>query len=394
MPRDLGEELEHPDRDDAFDVEIRSACRRTSYIAGVIISTCFVAWAGFDFALEPANARAFLVARVVFDVPVIIATIWLRRPRSVPKNVERLVFAMLLAPQIAIAWMIGRLDGDLEPYLVGYSLVVFGSAFLIVWHWQYTAALSIAVLGMGWVSLWVGPRPESVGDLATLGYYLGTAGILAVVCQRYRYDLARKEHAARADLLDSQARNVRLVADLEKLSREDGLTGLANRRHWDERLTEMYSNARRSGDALSVVVFDVDQFKSVNDFHGHPVGDEVLCWVAKVLSEGTRAGDTVARLGGDEFAVLCPGQSKLDASVLVRRLTARFGAGGPVAVTVSAGVAQLQDDDPDTVELMRRADQALYESKFDRAVVESTREHDSPRPATDVSSAPNVRPPS
>lgn len=355
-----------------FAAETRLQCRRTAFIAGSILVVCFIGWSGFDRLLEPGNSGAFLVVRLVFEVPVIVATVWLRRERAGHVRVERVAFALLLGPEIAIAWMIGRLEGELEPYLLGYSLVIFGSAFLVVWHWRYTLAISVIALAMAVVSLWQGPRDDLAADLATAGYYLVTAGVLAVLCQHYRHQLAWREYSARADLLDAQARNELLVAELQQLSMQDGLTGLANRRAWDERLLEAFHNARRQDLELAVVVFDIDEFKSVNDYYGHPVGDEVLRGVAHALATCTRASDMVARIGGDEFTVLCLGQTADEAAAMTARVADAVRTGGPVPVTVSAGIAELAIGHTDPSELMKQADQALYGAKFDRAATAQT----------------------
>jgi diguanylate cyclase (GGDEF)-like protein len=162
----------------------------------------------------------------------------------------------------------------------------------------------------------------------------------------------------------------RLRAELTDLALRDGLTGVHNRRH----LTAVLD--AQDGD-LSVVMIDVDHFKSVNDRYGHAVGDQVLVRVAQQLYGAVRDTDTVARYGGEEFVVVLPGTTATDAAERADDWRRRCSAvvvdtpRGPLTVTFSAGVAHLRPGDhPD--DLLRRADEALYEAKLggrDRVVV-------------------------
>ncbi|MHB1499598.1 MAG: GGDEF domain-containing protein [Candidatus Dormibacteria bacterium] len=153
-----------------------------------------------------------------------------------------------------------------------------------------------------------------------------------------------------------------LVSFLRATAREDPLTGLANRRWFDERLDEELERSRREGSSLSVVMSDLDGFKTVNDHSGHAAGDRVLRELASAWRGEVRAGgDFVARLGGDEFAVLSPGADALG----VHRLTKRLGETLPEGVHASFGVASW-DGTESGADLIRRADQAMYQSKLRR----------------------------
>ena len=102
------------------------------------------------------------------------------------------------------------------------------------------------------------------------------------------------------------ARNARLVQDLQEQARVDPLTGLLNRRGLEERMDIEVRRALRHESPMAVAIVDVDNFKQVNDEHGHEVGDRVLAWVGAVLARESRGVDVAARTGGDEFAVLLP----------------------------------------------------------------------------------------
>ncbi|WP_407316075.1 GGDEF domain-containing protein [Pseudomonas sp. nanlin1] len=183
---------------------------------------------------------------------------------------------------------------------------------------------------------------------------------------------ASRDHLA--DLV--QARTAELQAAnqrLERLSRHDPLTGLANRRHFDELKNIEFERARRQQQPLAVLMCDVDYFKRYNDSHGHAGGDECLRQIAETL-KGTfnRSGELIARLGGEEFAVLLPGADLSGALQAAERLRTALDqrqlphGASPVSpwITVSIGVAQLEEAHMTHFDsLLQRADQALYRAK-------------------------------
>jgi diguanylate cyclase (GGDEF)-like protein len=158
---------------------------------------------------------------------------------------------------------------------------------------------------------------------------------------------------------------------LAALASTDGLTGIANRRAFNERLRAEWARAGRSRKSLSLVILDLDFFKQYNDHYGHVMGDECLKQVARVLQDGGRRADLVARIGGEEFSLLLP-DTDIEGAMLVAE-TARSHiealrlehAKNPVGVvTASFGVAAVTDVRTETVgDLMKAADKALYEAK-------------------------------
>jgi diguanylate cyclase (GGDEF)-like protein len=155
------------------------------------------------------------------------------------------------------------------------------------------------------------------------------------------------------------------LAQAERRAARDPLTDLANHRAFHDRLGDEVARAERHGRALSLVLFDLDRFKAVNDALGHQVGDEVLVAAAQVLEREARDGDLVARVGGEEFAWLMPEADGLDAWQAADRARAAIeqapmpGVGG---ITVSAGVCELSRA-ADAADLYRLADGALYWAK-------------------------------
>jgi diguanylate cyclase (GGDEF)-like protein/PAS domain S-box-containing protein len=159
---------------------------------------------------------------------------------------------------------------------------------------------------------------------------------------------------------------------LNRLARQDGLTGAANRRHFDETLDAEFRRAKRDGSPLSLIMIDVDRFKLFNDRYGHPAGDDCLRKVAGAIKNlPVRAADLVARYGGEELAILLPGTPEAGATILAERArSAVRGLAIPHAgsearlVTISLGVATLvpqQSGQPD--DLVIAADKALYRAK-------------------------------
>ncbi|TKJ18360.1 diguanylate cyclase [Blastococcus sp. CCUG 61487] len=161
----------------------------------------------------------------------------------------------------------------------------------------------------------------------------------------------------------------RLVAALQEQLTVDSLTGLKTRRAFDEALAAALQRSVPGGTAL--VLIDVDSFKAINDSHGHPVGDDVLVHLARVLRSGVRAEDAVlSRLGGDEIAVLMPGcgreiavQRGEELLEAVRSTPMTLANGDLLALSISVGVAHLPQHSTDRRGLYTAADTALYDAK-------------------------------
>lgn len=152
---------------------------------------------------------------------------------------------------------------------------------------------------------------------------------------------------------------------LEALALTDGLTGVSNRRAFDDRLAAAFAHARRTLTPLSVVVVDLDNFKLRNDTLGHAVGDVCLRAVAGQLVAHTRGADVVARIGGEEFALVLPNTTEDDAAQLVARIAQRlrYGCCAGEPMTFSAGVAALDGTMFHPSTIVDYADRAMYQVK-------------------------------
>ena len=154
-------------------------------------------------------------------------------------------------------------------------------------------------------------------------------------------------------------REARQLADL------DALTGLHNRRYFHETLAREVARAQRYDRQLALIVFDLDDFKAINDRIGHLAGDAVIAESAERVRDVVRSADIACRVGGDEFAVIMPESTLADADQLYRRLQAALSArpiGQAGRLSFSAGVAELKPDD-DPIVFFERADEALYSAK-------------------------------
>ena len=177
-----------------------------------------------------------------------------------------------------------------------------------------------------------------------------------------RTEALQRAGSEREALLEQLQRKSEL---LELQSREDALTGLANRRHFDERIVAELVQIQRHGGVLSLALLDVDHFKRINDTGGHAIGDAVLAELGRRLQGHFRGGDLVARIGGEEFAVLMPQAALRDALAKLEAIRAELAATALLPgwrATFSAGVVQWQAGENRDA-LLRRADGLLYQAK-------------------------------
>lgn len=210
------------------------------------------------------------------------------------------------------------------------------------------------------------------GNLARLGRIIFGTGVLLATANIFGmffiYPLIRKQVREEGKLRAMTESLSARSETLEHAALTDSLTGMQNRRYFDDALREYLEEFRRIGKPVGLLVLDLDHFKSVNDTHGHDVGDEVLRVVAGCLREFTRYHDVVARLGGEEFAVVAP---NMDTDMLIklaeriRKAIASLSVttgNVRLRVTTSVGIA-IWDGKENAEQFYRRADRMLYEAK-------------------------------
>jgi diguanylate cyclase (GGDEF)-like protein len=206
---------------------------------------------------------------------------------------------------------------------------------------------------------------------------LGTPEELAAILEQAKEALMVLAISAHRLVNDAKEAIGSLEAKAKSLEQEasrDGLTGLYNRSYFDQALRQAVARATQEGRAMSVILFDVDHFKGINDSHGHQVGDRVLSGIARAVGSQLRPNDMACRYGGEEFVLVLPGTNANGAAAVAERLRSLIcetayetGHGAPVHATISAGYASLQGERADhsvTPEvLLANADAALYAAK-------------------------------
>lgn len=237
--------------------------------------------------------------------------------------------------------LIGSPEGRLPSYLTAAVLCFFHAAVFTVrgaLPWFGLVSMDPAhALPLGWRAL-----IESEGALFAVAMAMFT-----ILFVRDRTELALREAATR-----------------------DPLTGCFNRRAFHELAIPSYRRALAQGRSASVLYFDLDHFKSINDAHGHAVGDAILIAFCRIAEEHLRVSDVFARIGGEEFVAFLPGADRLAARRVAERIRAAFasssveGRGGlPIGTTVSVGISSETDPNVGLVDLVARADFALFRAK-------------------------------
>jgi diguanylate cyclase (GGDEF)-like protein len=347
----------------------RESALWTSGLATVVVPL----WSGLDLVLEPHIARDLVTVRLACLLPMLLAVWVLWRSPVGRRQPELLACVVLVTVQSAIAWMVPRVEHT-EFYLLGFTLTVLASGCLMVARPVWTGVLVVSTWAAFGIAVLTAPTSMPAHDALASAFYLATASLLGVVAHSQRYRLTSRESAARTALEEEQEHTRALLSRLERLSHEDPLTGLANRRRWDAELGAACAAARVGGTPVAVLLVDVDRFKQVNDRHGHGGGDEALRLLADALTSRVRAGDVVARLGGDELALLLPGTDLGRAVALAEELRAAaleldLPGVGPGSLTVSLGVAVASGADALPERLTVEADAHLYRAKATRNTV-------------------------
>lgn len=270
-----------------------------------------------------------------------------------------------------------------------YLLIPMTAAALLLGYYTFVAPSGRYLLLMGWfVALIFMAGLAGFVEVSILGAIMATSWLGALFLRntlgdveyRMNYQVIQAAvfmavHLYAGVVFQRLRRDRREMGELrEKLAEQavtDSLTGLANRRYFEEYLRAELARIERYGGSCAVAMVDVDRFKNYNDTLGHPAGDEVLRQLAEILQSLSRDADLVARYGGEEFALVYPATSRDEALESVQRLLAlvedhpfpdeSIQPGGEL--TVSAGVAAYPEDADDLEQLVKLADRALYLAK-------------------------------
>ncbi|WP_299588341.1 diguanylate cyclase [uncultured Microbulbifer sp.] len=334
---------------------------------------------------------ATLSGAVAIMAGLFFARTFLKTRRHTPK-LDALLQLMLLN----VAFLVGCVLLDWKALsqismiiaLLCYPLVV--PIALIRWRQGENAA---GVFALGWATLVLGLLAQAMRDLGyvvhnPVNYYwppvasfvemLAIMVAIGLMVQRLRLqkDRAEKKYLQQLEisktdlelLVQSRTRELEAAkARAELEARTDPLTGIHNRRSFFEESNLLLKLVQRKGIPLGILMLDIDRFKSINDMHGHLIGDQALCATARVIAQHVREVDVFGRIGGEEFALLvsADGPGTLAIARRIHRDIAKImikSAQGPVQFTASIGVAQLQGE-RDVLELLQHADSALYRAK-------------------------------
>ncbi len=217
-------------------------------------------------------------------------------------------------------------------------------------------------------------EPQGIVSIAVVpividGVFWGQIGFDDCTSER---DWSRAEIDAleiAAATIGSAIHGIRAEQELKRQVQTDALTGLSSRREFLDQARKTHRKTLENGETLGLLIMDLDHFKSVNDNHGHPVGDRALKVFAQVCQQNVRHDDLVGRMGGEEFAMLIPDIDRSRAIELAENLRKRVEKspvhveGRTLSLTVSIGLALSSPDEPDFSDLLKRADHALYEAK-------------------------------
>ncbi len=294
--------------------------RRQRWIELVVFGTAGLVQTYLTYVTPSYRARVVLISAVIGAGTARIVWMLARRPPAGTRAVSYAT-ASMFAIVTVVLWMRAfrsTATGD-------------GSAGLMESNfWQSALFLGLTLCAIGW-----------------------TLGLMLLAAQRVELDLRAAKR------------------ELEALAATDGLTGIDNRRSFLQRAEDELARASRYQTPLSVIVFDIDHFKRVNDTRGHAAGDQVLVEMVRRCRAELREQDAFGRLGGEEFAVLLPQTGVAGAVDVAERLRLRLAAepvatdSGPVEVSASFGVTELCRDDAELAVVLHRADKAVYDAKAD-----------------------------
>ena len=262
-------------------------------------------------------------------------------PLSPPLS-RALRLSAYIALTLAVYWA-----NDRTPPEIRLGILYIVPVLLVTWTEGIAWGLGFAVatIGLREVVAWEQLPPDTplLWRVVNAASYVAVLGVAMAGLQRLRH----------------------IQMQLSRLATHDPLTSVVNARAFAARLTQELERNRRYPRPLSLLYLDLDNFKVINDSHGHQTGDAVLRLVADAMRSSVRQADIVGRMGGDEFAVLMPETDAALADAAAKRLAAglRTVFKGTPTVTASIGVVSCSATDANTDDLLRRADQAMYDAK-------------------------------
>lgn len=323
------------------------------------------------------NFWLLLIVRIIIGSAILAFAIRIGRKPELATN--GLWISMLLI----LGWtgfftVFFLLPGEELPWILAMFMTILIAQFVFIMNrvnWGAITAL-YAITGAV-LSAWTvaESEPERMAVLALLLSIPAATGLF--ILHRFHSDrrnsfaMLLRAEAANAELQKQIHARTKLETELKRIAATDPLTGLYNRRRYEELFRQELRRIDRYGGNISILVIDMDHFKHVNDTYGHGTGDRVLKDAAGLFLRQLREVDIVGRLGGEEFIVLLPDIEKSEAAVVAERLRSKIGElrffanNETFRVTATIGIAQYKTGDRGIEDLIIRADGALYKGKAD-----------------------------
>lgn len=369
----MGRKKFPPTMEAAFQIEMDRWREHRIIKNGLIAVLLYGSFAISDLFMVPDVYREAWAIRFLLVIPLMLVCTFAVYRIVHPVWRETLVASISVLAGVSLAWIAALSDHpNAAHYQTGITLIIlFGN---IVLSMRFRSALLSSIIMAAVYAFMLMRVPGMLPEVRFNSWLFSFSAVIISLVANYRMDQdQRRAYLARGR---EQARNAELshaVELLGKLSAEDALTRIANRREFDRRLGIEWSRARRDRQPLALIMVDIDCFKNFNDHYGHLAGDTCLQQVAAALrGVPKRPADLVARFGGEEFVALLPATSLEDAAEVAERMrqavvdlqiphaTSRVAPG----VTASFGVAVIQPwMHEDLSELVAAADVALYDAK-------------------------------
>ena len=349
--------------------------RRRRYAAlATLALVCYNLFIVCDWFILPDIFLIAVIVRLLVVTPAILAGIWFTGRKGGARLLEPVAAGLLLLSLASLSlFMMLSHHPNVVHYYSGIAVILMFSNMIIRQPFPYALGLSLATCLLYLVT--VSQAPTMSAEAAWSSTTVVFTSALFSLVGNYQMEFEHRRDFLLSALQQISSRKLaRMNSQLERLSLTDGLTGLANRRHFDQTLQREWNVALRNRYPVALVFLDVDHFKNYNDHYGHPAGDVCLQRIGGVLTEvSRRAQDLPARYGGEEFIVALPDTDAVGAGKFAERVRHQVLAldiehsKSPFGkVTISLGIASVvPGSDDEAPALIEAADQALYKAKHE-----------------------------
>lgn len=336
----------------------------------VLALACWADYRYFDF---DQSGQLLLLSRMVVIAGLLLVII--RAYRSPVDITDGHVVTFMEVIGFAAFFLVFLLRPSLITFNIGTMMVLLIATYVFIPNRLVTAAFAVSfgiagTMATMWLVGMSNGAQAGLLMLLVIPSALGHAGAYRLHrTQREQYVLLREAEAVNAQLVSEIEQRKQLERELKYQAITDPLTGLFNRRHFEELYERERERARRNGAPLTLVMVDLDFFKEVNDRYGHACGDTVLRDVAGFLRDGLRQTDVVGRIGGEEFVLLLPDTETGEARSMIERLRCQLAerttdvAGESVSVTATFALTTIRPETYSLNDALRMVDVALYKGK-------------------------------